>query len=309
MSKIIITGATGFIGVALTKELLAQGDEVWAVIRPNTEKRCKLPTNDNLHILETTLDDLPEYVKDNHIAADIFFHLAWNGSAGAVREDFSAQAKNIDYMKNALHAAKECACKKFVGAGSQAEYGVVHGKATEETPPNPFMMYGAAKVAACQMGRVLAAQLGIDFVWPRIYSVYGAGENDGTLISYLVQSLREGRTPELSPCENMWNFLYIDDCAAILAALGKNSTASGIYNVASEDTRLLKNFVNEVRDVVAPGAKIDFGARKSDLMRTFWLEPDITKLNKIYKPHFMDFAEGIKLKLADIHRDVYGASK
>ena len=309
MNKIIITGATGFIGVAITKELLSQGDEVWAVIRPDTKKRGRLPINDNLHIVSTTLDELPQYVKNNGISADIFFHLAWNGSAGAMREDFSVQAKNIEYVKNALQAAKVCSCRKFVGAGSQAEYGVVHGKATEETQPNPFMMYGAAKVAACNMGRVLAAQLGIDFVWPRIYSVYGAGENDGTLLSYLVQTLKEGKTPELSPCENMWNFLYIDDCAKILATLGKTSTASGIYNVASGDTRLLKDFVNEARDIIAPGAKIDFGARASNPARTFWLEPDIGKLTKIYKLRFMTFAEGIKLKLADIHRDVYGASK
>ena len=109
-------------------------------------------------------------------------------------------------------AAKASGCMKFVGAGSQAEYGVIHGRASEAAAvPHPFMMYGAAKLATYHMGRILAKQVGIQFVWPRIYSVYGVGENSGTLISYLIETLKKGETPQLSPCENMWNFLYIDD--------------------------------------------------------------------------------------------------
>ena len=144
------------------------------------------------------------------------------------------------------------------------------------------------------MGRILAKQIGIQFVWPRIYSVYGVGENSGTLISYLIETLKKGETPQLSPCENMWNFLYIDDCVRILAALGKSEEAEGIYNVASDDTRLLKEFVTELRDIVAPSAKLNFGARTADEKRTFWLEPDIGKMEKIVKLKYLSFAEGIR---------------
>ncbi len=305
MKKCIVTGATGFIGAVLCRELLMEGDEVFTVVRPKSPRMRKLialqeeasVAKERLQIIEADFGHIGEALSKAHVRADVFFHLAWNGSAGAEREDFDIQQKNIAYTAEAIRAAKACGCTKFVGAGSQAEYGVVHGVASEDnTVPHPFMMYGAAKLAAYQMGRLLAAQIGIGFVWPRIYSVYGVGENAGTLISYLIETLKKGETPQLSPCDNMWNFLYIDDCAKVLAALGKNEETEGIYNVASDDTRLLKEFVTELRDTIAPGAKLDFGARTADEKRTFWLESDTGKLKSIVKLDYMSFAEGVRKK-------------
>lgn len=305
MKKCIVTGATGFIGAALCRELLRESDEVFAVVRPKSARMHKLTdlqaddsaAKTRLHVVEADLGRLGEALSEALIRADVFFHLAWNGSSGAEREDFDIQQKNIAYTTEAIRAAKACGCTKFVGAGSQAEYGVVHGVASEDkTVPHPFMMYGAAKLAAYQMGRLLAAQCGIGFVWPRIYSVYGVGENSGTLISYLIETLKKGETPQLSPCKNMWNFLYIDDCVKILAALGKSGETEGIYNVASGDTRLLKEFVAELRDIVAPGVKLDFGARIADEKRTFWLEPDTGKLKSVVKMEYVSFAEGVALQ-------------
>ena len=172
----------------------------------------------------------------------------------------------------------------------------------EEAVPNPFMMYGAAKLAACHMGRLLCEQENLRFIWPRIYSVYGVGENEGTLLSYLIDSLKNNKTPELSPCENMWNFLEIGDCAKLLAVLARSSECRGIYHVASPDTRILRSFVEELRDIVAPEGKLGFGKRISDPNRTFWLEPDISKLQEMIAKEcpdfeFVSFEEGIRRKM------------
>lgn len=296
----IVTGATGFIGTALVEQLLLAGGEVTAIIRPGSDKKHKLTdiitrnsqAKERLEIMEVALDDLASI----HARADVFYHLAWNGSAGDARNDFATQYSNVAYFADAIRTAKACGCKKIVGAGSQAEYGVVHGLAREEeTVPHPFMMYGAAKLAAYQMGQVLAGQLGIQLVWPRIYSVYGVGENAGTLVSYVLDCLKRGAEPQLSPCENMWNFLYITDCVKMLQALGEHEDAEGIYHIASEDTRLLKEFVEEMRDIVAPDVGLGFGAKQSDPKRTFWLEPDIRKIREIGCRAEVDFATGIRL--------------
>lgn len=298
--KAIVTGATGFIGAALCEELIQNGHEVVAVIRPGSTKREKLSFSENqnnrLQVLEVALEDL-EGLAQEIGKADVFYHLAWNGSAGVAREDFDTQYTNISYTAGAIRAAVNCGCHKFVGAGSQAEYGVVHGKAKEEeTVPHPFMMYGAAKLAAYQMGQVLAKQLGISFVWPRIYSVYGVGENPGTLVNYVIDSLKKGETPQLSPCENMWNFMYITDCVRALRMLGENKDTEGIYNVASEDTRPLREFVEEIRDIVAPGAELGFGRKKSDPKRTFWLEPDVVRLCSLEFQCKTKFVDGLERK-------------
>lgn len=304
--RAIVTGATGFIGTALCRELLENGYEVVAIIRLGSGKRTKLENlikeqklwNKKLQILELSLDKIQLLADEYHLCADVFYHLAWNGSSGMEREDFEMQYSNIRYTAETLRAAKACGCKKFVGAGSQAEYGVVHDRAKEEeTVPKPFMMYGAAKLAAYQMGQVLAKQLGISFVWPRIYSVYGVGENQGTLVNYVMETLKKGEIPQLSSCENMWNFMYITDCVRALRMLGESETAEGIYHVASDDTRYLKEFVEEIRDIVAPKGKLNFGAKQGEPERTFWLEPDVGKIAELGIKNCTMFKEGIREKV------------
>lgn len=305
----IVTGATGFIGTALCRELLEQRESVTAVIRPGSAKREKLEQLrteadgyvSRLRIIELELSEIDRLCSEYRIQADTCYHLAWNGSSGSDREDFDLQYSNIAYTAEAIRTAKACGCAKFVGAGSQAEYGVVHGVAKEdETVPHPFMMYGAAKLAAFQMGQVLAKQVGISFVWPRIYSIYGVGENSGTLVNYVIDTLRKGEVPQLSPCENMWNFMYITDCVRALRMLGESDETEGIYHVASEDTRVLREFVEEIRDIIAPGAELNFGARASDPERTFWLEPDVGKMKKLGFESEVEFERGVRRK-ADLN--------
>lgn len=312
--RIIITGATGFLGKALCKELTENGHEVTAIVRPESAEKVKdLEVSRVIELPLEELDSLTEQEDNREPEShdsrkrsktrlgeppkdyDVFFHLAWNGSGGEARNDYGVQLGNLRYMEKALKAAKGCGCKKFIGAGSQAEYGVVHGKAAEDTTaPNPFMMYGAAKLACLHMGRVLAGQLGITFVWPRIYSVYGPRENDPTLLGYVARTLREGKTPELSACENMWDFLYITDFTKAMRLLAENPEAEGVYHVASGDARKLKEFVELERDVIKPGAELNFGARKADEKRTFWLEPDVSRIEGLGFRCEVSFSQGIR---------------
>lgn len=302
--KVIVTGATGFIGTALCEELLQRGHNVTAVVRPGSRKIGKLhfsqPLDSRLQIVELALEELSEFPRKAG-QADLFYHLAWNGSSGSERNDFAVQYSNIKYTTEAIRVAGKCGCSKFIGAGSQAEYGVVQKTAKEEeTVPNPFMMYGAAKLAAYQMGRIVAEQEGISLVWPRIYSVYGVGENPGTLVNYVIETLQKGGVPELSPCENMWNFMYITDCVKALCLLGEREETQGVYHIASEDTRVLREFVEEIREIVAPKGQLKFGARESDPQKMFWLEPDVTKLKKLGFVNQVTCKEGIERKIKTV---------
>ncbi|MBU5488424.1 NAD-dependent epimerase/dehydratase family protein [Clostridium sp. MSJ-8] len=289
--KVIMTGATGFIGVALCNEFLKNNYDVTAVIRPNTKRKNKIPAGVN--IIELPLDRINE-LEGKY---DLFYHLAWNGSSGNDRNDFNIQYSNIKYTADAIKVAKKLGCKKFIGAGSQAEYGVVHGQAIEdETICNPFMMYGAAKLAAYNMGKIVAEQEEISFVWPRIYSVYGPGENEGTLMSYLIKTLKEGNVPELSQCENMWDFMYIDDCVNALRILGESNITEGIYNISVGKPKLLKEFVEMVKEEVNSNGAVAYGIKKSDINKTFWLEPNIEKLKSLGFESKVKFREGIKRK-------------
>lgn len=273
--RALVTGATGFIGANLCRILIEQGHEVVALVRPASQKLSRLPRG--VEIIEAELDQAQSFKSP----VDCFFHLAWNGSSGAEREDYEIQLKNLEIMGQMLHLATQCNARKFLFAGSQAEYGIVKGPCDEEHVCKPFMMYGAAKLAAGQMGSLLARQLGIPFVWARIYSVYGSGENLGTLRSYVLDCLQQGKKPELTACENMWNFMHVDDCCEALIRLAENPQAEGIYNIAAKESRILREYVEEWRDEIAPDCELGFGEKQADPERTFWLEPQTAKLKKI----------------------------
>ena len=100
-------------------------------------------------------------------------------------------------------------------------------------------------------------------------------------------------------CENMWNFLYITDCVRALRMLAECEGVQGICHVASRDTRLLKAFVTEMRDIVAPGTELGFGARQADPERTFWLQPDVGKLDQIGFAAVVSFADGVRRKMEE----------
>lgn len=290
--NVVVTGATGFLGQALCRELTENGHEVTAVVRPESAGKASLLAVGNVIPLPLDeLEDLGHYTGGQNL----FYHLAWNGSGGDARNDYGIQLSNLTYMEKALKAAKRCGCHRFIGAGSQAEYGAVYKKAVEgETVPSPFMMYGAAKLSCLYMGRLLAGQLGVTFIWPRIYSIYGPREGDPTLLGYVARTLREGGIPELSSCENMWDFLYITDFTKAMRLLGEHPEAGGIYHVASGKPGKLRGFVEQARDIISPGAKLRFGAKQTESGRVFWLEPDISRLRGLGFHCMTSFQDGIR---------------
>ncbi len=290
--KVLVTGASGFIGTALCENLLGAGHQVTATIRPDSVRRGRLP--EKISIIELGLDELSQLSGE----FDAFYHLAWNGASGDIRNDFITQQKNVVYTVEAVKAAKRCGCHKFIGAGSQAEYGVVRGLCGENTTPNPFLLYGAAKLSAYHMARLVAKEENIAFVWPRIYSVYGPGENSDTLMSYLMTSFINGNSPQLTECENMWDYLFISDCANILRLLGEKELAGGqdIYNVSYGHPQKLKDYVRRARDIINASTTINFGARTSNPVSTYWLEPDVSLIRKATGfPPEVDFDAGVRM--------------
>ena len=147
MKKVIVTGATGMIGVALTKYLLDRDINVLAIVRQNSKRANNLPHNKNLKIVECNLDHLNQLCMETN-DYDTFFHLAWEGTIGETRNDNMIQSLNIQYTLDAVELARKSGCNTFIGAGSQAEFGRVEGIITEDSIENPDNAYGQAKLKA-----------------------------------------------------------------------------------------------------------------------------------------------------------------
>ncbi|MBQ7704591.1 MAG: NAD-dependent epimerase/dehydratase family protein [Selenomonadaceae bacterium] len=190
MKKIVITGATSMLGVATIEEFLKQNIEVVAIVHRNSKNLYRLPNSPNLKIIEANLDELSN-LNPEFNDAEIFYHFAWAATSHSGRLNVDVQEKNIRYTLDAVRLAEKCGCKKFIFAGSQAEYGLSDKPLNRETPIKPFTAYGVSKYAAEKLAEMLCNALGLIFVGTRILSVYGENDGANTLISYVIDCYKK----------------------------------------------------------------------------------------------------------------------
>lgn len=292
MKKVIITGATGMIGSTLINLLSSKGIEVLAIVREKS-KRVENISSKNVRVLECSLDHLKDL--SNLGEYDALYHLAWDKTFGEKRDDVNVQLKNIEYTLEAVRLAQRCQCKVFIGAGSQAEYGVVTSKIDGNTPVNPMSGYGIAKYTAGKLSGLLCDQLGMRHCWARILSVYGEKDASYTLISYCIDSFIKGIKPSLTKCEQMWDYIYSEDVALALYLIGEKGRHQQIYCIGSGQIRQLRDYILVIRDIINPTIDIGFGERAYYLNQPMYLEADISALTKDtgFSPQFT-FEEGIK---------------
>ncbi len=291
--KIAVTGPTGAIGSDLVRLALDRGYEVVAIVRPNSRNLSNLPDSDRLKTVFSDVSDYPAVSADEH--CDVFYHLAWMETFGEKRDDVYTQCDNIRYSLDAVHLADRWGAKAFVGAGSQAEYGPQSMRLGANTPVNPESGYGMAKYAAGKLCGLLCSQLGIRFNWVRILSVYGEHDSERTLPMYVINSLLSGKPPELTNCDQIWDYIYSRDAAAALVAIGEHGADGKSYALSSGKARRLKDYVLSIRDAVDPAIEPIFGAKPYYPHQPMMLCGDISELTEDtgFVPEF-EFEEGIR---------------
>ena len=222
MDKVIITGATGAIGIALINELLIHNIEITVLVHKNSKRKSNIPQNKNIKIVECSLDNLKSVESSLDKNYDVFYHFAWDGTFGNTRNNVSGQIQNIQYAIDAVELAESLGCKRFIGAGSQAEYGRVDGTLTPLTPTFPENGYGMAKLCAGQMSRLRCNQLGLEHIWTRILSVYGPYDGEKTMIMSLIMQMLNNEIPKCTLGEQIWDYAFSEDVARAFYLLGEN---------------------------------------------------------------------------------------
>lgn len=258
MRTVLMTGATSFIGRHMLTHLLRAGVQVTAIVRPDSPYNVYLPQHLLLNVLPLPLDDVETLPARLRVSPDTIIHLAWDGTRMPQREDDALQAWNTKRSLQLIDIGVEVGVNVFMGAGSQAEYGY-GGVLREDSPTHPSNAYGKAKLAVCQEGASRCKAQGLRFVWPRIFSLYGRGDAAGTLVSVCLDKMQQNEDVLLSPCTQMWDFLYIQDAVAALIMLLENDEAAGVYNLASGKARPLYEFVEEMARAVGTSSRLLFG--------------------------------------------------
>ncbi|WP_199884010.1 NAD-dependent epimerase/dehydratase family protein [Anaerosinus massiliensis] len=287
MKSVIVTGASGFLGYHLVSALQKDNVFVYAVVRPKSKTKERLANFKNIKILEIDMNNITEIEQRHLNDCECFYHLAWEGG----RNDFFAQNKNIEYTLAALEIAKNIGCKRFICTGSQAEYGLCNEIITEEILPKPNTAYGSAKLATCHLTKIRAEQVGIEWVWVRVFSIYGKYDGVDCLIPYLIHSLENEETPKLTECLQNWDYLYAPDAANALISLRQKGHSGEIYNLASGDVHPLRFFVEEIYKNFVSHKEAFFGKENRMIVS---LRPSIKKIqgHTGWKPQ-TSFLDGI----------------
>ena len=193
MKRIVVTGATSMIGTALIEECIRHDIEVYAVVRAGSSKTKRLPESARIHQIECELEKLEELPAKITGECDTFFHIAWGNTGENRNSSTELQSRNVFYTLKAVRAAHAMGCKRFIGAGSQAEYGPMDvPRIAPDSPVHPTTPYGASKLAANQLSFMLCKELGMEWIWPRIFSVYGIYEKETTMIASGLRKMLKG---------------------------------------------------------------------------------------------------------------------
>lgn len=258
MEKVIITGAGGFVGSHTVTYFLEQGVSVLALDmceEPLRLKRHPLLTYRKCDISDTAamLEIIPSGVYDT------FIHFAWTGSAGAARVDYQLQMTNALNTVECLKIAKELGCSRFVCAGSIMEYEVEAAVHDQGSRPGMGYIYGMGKHIAHSMCKAIAANIGIDLVWPMITNAYGAGELSPRFVNTTIRKIIKGEPLQFTAATQNYDFVYVTDVARAFYLIAKNGKPFCEYMIGSSTARPLKQFILEMVESLTPNQAPLFG--------------------------------------------------
>ena len=257
--RVLISGITSFLGISTGKALLKKGHEVYGILRPESRNKERLKGEKGIQLLSLNMESFLLWEKENGIEAeynnitteggittesrittesgitternatsenlspvspapfselhfDAVLHFAWDGVGSLGRSDIATQEKNLRMSKAFFSWAKAHGVKRFFFAGSQAEMG--RGTREEPLPASP---YGEKKLAFSEYG--LKNHGKMEFIDLRIYSIYGKGDHERSLVKTLVRNTLRGMETELGSGNKIWNFMAEEDFGRALAFL------------------------------------------------------------------------------------------
>ena len=358
--KILISGVSSFLGIYTAKELLAQGHELYGIVRKESKNREKLESLRGLQLISVDMKAFSGFAREGEFALeeavrkqedrfsrevaflqgdfalasllpkdlDAIIHFAWDGVGSKGRENPEIQEQNLLMSKGFYQWGLQSGVKYFLFAGSQAEY----GRGTRENP-QPVSAYGKAKLSFSRYG--LSGGKGEEgysfqeqerkplgftektrqgkeqepqmaFLDLRIFSIYGIGDHESTLVQTLVQAVLAGQSMDLSPCSQMWNFMEARDLARAIAFLLEGDFGSGTYDLCGKESRPLKDYVLEIEALgkafleKKEGKKalatslLRFGERASNAEGPVDLKPSVKDLYDRGFQEKISFSQGIE---------------
>lgn len=285
---VLVLGATGFIGSWAVRALVGRADVV-VLARPGSDT-WRVDGVPGVDVRRADPDAWADAIAA--LAPDTVLSLDWSGVGGAHRDDAS-QWDNLARQRLVLEAAAGAGVRRFVGVGSQAEYGPRDERISEDADAAPVTEYGRAKLEASRESQELCGGAGVEWVWARVFSTYGPLDHGYWLLPQVAAALLAGRDVELSPGTQRWSYLYGADAGEAMAVLATSADARGIVNVGHPDAPVLRSTIEEFARHLPQGGELQFGAIPLGPTAVTRLEPDTRKLEGLGWRPTTPLAEGL----------------
>jgi UDP-glucose 4-epimerase len=276
--NIFVTGGTGFIGQHVTQQLIDDDHNLLLMCLENEDLPQSIKKTKKATIIRgnlSTIESLKKDVKDFGPEATV--HMAWEGIPNY---DYEASTKNLIYGLNLIAMLADIGCKRVLCTGSCWEYGKKSGKLDEDSVVTPSNAFTAAKNSLHLMGREIAKENNMKFIWTRLFYVYGPGQKGHSLIPHIINAIRLGSTPNIKTPNSRNDFVYVKDVANAISLLSTKEIKGEIYNIGSGHSTEITDIINMVYHYYGSNNKYNPAREKSnDLVKTdFWA--DVTRIKK-----------------------------
>ena len=252
MKRVILTGASGFVGANLTRTLLREGHDVHLLLREAGDHwRLRDIAGDVVTHFVDLADAAAVDAVVSRVHADWVFHLAAYGAYAFQTDARRMVDTNVLGTINLVEACARTGCDAFVNTGSSSEYGFTSRAAEETDLLVPNSSYAVTKAAATHYCHYVAQREGLHLITLRLYSIYGSFEDPGRLMPRLVAHGLLGKLPPLVNPEIARDFVYVTDAsrAYLLAARSDRESRGEIYNIGTGIQTSLRELVELARAI------------------------------------------------------------
>ncbi|MDO4438620.1 MAG: NAD(P)-dependent oxidoreductase [Eubacteriales bacterium] len=299
--NVIITGASSFIGRKMAGRLEANGNKVICLRHSFNE------------LSDREMDEL----KASLDGKTTVLHFAWAGVGSAGRSDATIQDFNVKMSEETLRTAIELGAERFIFAGSQAEYGRPESGIifqSEENVCNPVSEYGRAKLEFGELGAKICEKYNLDrdnkhkikFIHTRIFSVYGKGDHETSLVNTCIKNFVENKDMDFGEALQDWNYMHIEDAVKALVLLCTyefDKADPMIINIAGSEIHPLRWYIEEIYRICNSKSRKNFAVLPDRAEGNTSLRPDISKLKALGFKEERSFEEGIRELRDDILKD------
>jgi len=280
--RCLVTGATGFVGAHLARLLVERGADVAILSRATSDTWRISDTLSRIRVIPGDLANIKNAGSQiSDFRPDVVFHLGWYGVASRFRDDPKQITQNVSGSLELLQLAAAAGSKRWIGLGSQAEYGPHEGLLTEGVPTRPVTTYGVAKLCVSLLSERLCAAYDIEFCWLRLLAVYGPMDDPTHFIPQLILKLLATERPALSSGDQRWDYLYVDDAAQALWRAANQPRCTGAFILGSGQAHNVRRIAEKVRELVDPALPLGFGEVPYRSDQPMHLQADISAFQAV----------------------------